>query len=76
MSAESWLKRASNLILPKAERDICKFRFGVTDSEKSCCAEELPPVVCGFCLDSTAPTRLDGDDFRGSGPKLPNWRHG
>ena len=55
MSAESWLKRASSLILPKAERDICKFRFGVTDSEKSCCAEELPPVTCGCCLNSTAP---------------------
>ena len=45
MSATNWMKRACGLILPRAELAACKFRFGVTDSDSSCCYNPYP----GLC---------------------------
>ncbi len=77
MSASNWMQRASGLILPKAELDLaCKFRFGVTDEDSSCCYYE-PCTTCepysmevtfsGFVND-IPPTAgcVDCEDFNGT----------
>ncbi len=57
MSYHNWMKRASGLIPPRAEMALaCKFRFGVTDSNSTCC-EEQAFSTCNYCFDGNGPAQ-------------------
>ena len=66
----SWMKQASNILLPRAELAACKYRFGVTGS--SCCEEEVT-TPCSLCKDGIAP---EGWEIVISGMSVVNYPSG
>lgn len=49
-----FVRRSSGLYVPQHDL-ACKFRFGVTDSDSTCCGGFEEEIECSHCTDSVGP---------------------